>query len=372
MDIVYIKSKKIKGRLNVLSQILIKDHKGGYVDFKPMVPEDKMTNPNEIIRPLPRQKGIGHFSSFAICKGLDLGICRCRFDEDYKARFTLEKPFFTFGFCLKGNCPPNSSSGGSRHSYSMPMAPDRSSACFFKGRIVERKIKGAQEVLALAIHISPDFLLNLLNPEPLRDAQYSKIPEQLFKSRHFYADHVMTAQMKTSVHQILNNPHKGRVGNIYLESKVLELIALRLDQVFHPDDDLRVNAPMGPEDKARICRARDLLVKNHQFPPSLRELARQAGMSHTQLNKGFKALFGCTVFEYLRKERLSYARMLMEENPQDLTWIAYESGFCSSSHFAASFYKEYGVRPSQYRKSVLGSGRKASPGFSEFATTTQE
>ena len=341
----------------MLSQILIKDQ-GGYVDFKPIVPEDKAMDSNEVIRPLPRRKGRGHFSSFAICHGLDLGICRCRFDQDYMARFTLERPFFTFGFCLKGHCL----SRGTSLSSSMPMIPDRSSACFFKGRVVERKIKGAQEVLALAIHISPDFLLKLLNPDPHRNTQYSDIPEQLFQSRRFYADHIMTAQMKTSIYQILNNPHKGRVGNIYLESKVLELIALRLELVSQPDGVLRKNCPMGPDDRARICLARDLLVKNRQFPPSLRELAGQAGMSHTQLNKGFKAVFGYTVFEYLRKERLSYARMLMEENPTDLTWIAYESGFCSSSHFAASFFKEFGVRPSDYRKSLPVNSKKSHPG----------
>ncbi len=73
-------------------------------------------------------------------------------------------------------------------------------------------------------------------------------------------------------------------------------------------------------------------------------------------------MFGYTVFEYLRKEWLSYARMLMEENPVDLTWIAYESGFCSSSHFAASFFKEYGVRPSDYRKSLWANNKKNHPG----------
>lgn len=109
---------------------------------------------------------------------------------------------------------------------------------------------------------------------------------------------------------------------------------------------------MSSGDRERICRARDLLVKNLSYPPSLRKLAGQVGMSHTRLNKGFKMVFGCTVFEYLRKERLSYARMLIEKNLDDLTRIAYESGFCSSSHFAASFLKEYGIRPSEYRKSL--------------------
>ncbi|XPS88360.1 putative transcriptional regulator, AraC family [Desulfosarcina variabilis str. Montpellier] len=110
---------------------------------------------------------------------------------------------------------------------------------------------------------------------------------------------------------------------------------------------------MKPGGRERICRARDLLIKKLAYPPSLRELAEQVGMSHTQLSKGFKAVFGCTVFEYLRKERLSYARMLIEEKSVDLTWIAYESGFCSSSHFAAAFFKAYGIRPSEYRKSLI-------------------
>ena len=135
----------------MLSKIFIKDHNGGYVDFKPFVHEGGLMDTNEVIRPLPRQKGSGHFSSFALCKGLYLGICRCRFDQDYMARFTLKSPFFTFGFCIRGQ----SLSQGSCNRYSVPMESDRSSAYFFKGRVVERKIKGQQEVLALAIHISP-------------------------------------------------------------------------------------------------------------------------------------------------------------------------------------------------------------------------
>jgi len=330
------------------AQILIKDHKGDYVDFRPFVPEDGLMTPTEVIRPLPRQKGRGHFSSFAICEGLDLGICRCRFNQDYMARFTFEKPFFSFGFSIKGRCL----SRGSCFPDAAQLAPGRSSAYFFKDHVAERKIKGQQDVLTLAIHVSPDFLLKLLNPVHHRDAQYNDLPENFFQCRRFYANHIMTAQMKTAVYQILNNPHKGRVGNIYLESKSLELIALRLEQVFQSDGFHLPDLPMEPDDRDRICLARDLLVKNRQFPPSLRELAKQAGMSHTKLNKGFRAVFGCTVFEYLRKERLAYARMLMEKKPADLTWIAYESGFCSSSHFAASFLKAYGIRPSAYRKSL--------------------
>ena len=333
----------------MLSQVLIKNNQGDFVNFKPRASEDALINSNEVIRPLSEQKGRGYFSSFSICEGLGLGICRCKFDEDYMARFSLEHSFFSFAFCIKGHsflsCSLCSSS-------QIPISPGRSYACFFNDRIAERNIKGRQEVLSLAIHVSPGFLIKLLGPVLPREAQSGDTPEKAFKSCHFYKDHILTPQMKTTVYQILNNPHKGRIGNIYLESKALELIALRLEQVFQPACSPKSFFSLGIGDKERILRARDFLIKKLSYPPSLRELAGQVGMSHTQLNKGFKTVFGCTVFEYLRKERLAYARVLIEENSDDLTWIAYESGFCSSSHFAASFLREYGIRPSEYRKSI--------------------
>lgn len=333
----------------MLSEVLIKNNQGDFVNFKPLTPEDALINSNEVIRPLPEQKGRGYFSSFSICEGLGLGICRCKFDEDYMARFTLEKSFFSFVFCIKGQ---SFLSCDLCRSNQILISPDWSYANFFDDRVAERKIKGRQEVLSLAIHVSPAFLIKLLSPVHLREAQFDDNPEKAFKSCHFYKGYIMTSQIKTTVYQILNNPHKGRICNIYLESKALELIALRLEQVFAPDCSPKSPLSLGAGDRDRIFRARDLLIKKLSYPPSLRELAGQVGMSHTQLNKGFRAVFGCTVFEYLRKERLSYARMLIEENSDDLTWIAYESGFCSSSHFAASFLKAYGIRPSEYRKSM--------------------
>ncbi len=344
----------------MLSQVLIKNDKGSYVQFSSSTPKNEFDKSYELIRPLPRKKGRGHFSSFSICEGLAVGLCHCRFDEDYIAQSTLKNPLISLGFCIKGYslfrnvcCHPDP----------VVAAPGRSYAYFFEESVVEREIKGQQDVLTLGILVSPDFLIQLFNPTlhqdtQYRDTQYRDTLEKMLESRHFYADHIMTTQMETTVYQILNNPHKGEIGKIYLESKAVELIALKLEQIFQPDYSSNRNAPMVPEDRELIFQVRDLLVKNLQYPSSLRKLAKQVEMSTPRLTKGFRTVFGCTVFEYLRKERLSYARMLIEENPVDLTWIAFESGFCSSSHFAASFFKEYGIRPSEYRKSIYMTNRE--------------
>jgi AraC family transcriptional regulator, transcriptional activator of the genes for pyochelin and ferripyochelin receptors len=332
----------------MLSRVLIKNGKGNYVQFNTSASEDQSARPYERIRPLPPTIGKGHFSSFALDEGLGVGVCRGRFDREYNARFTSKGPLFYFVFGLKGHaltwnsCRPDP----------VVMAPNRSSVYFFGDPDSERKISGRQDVLSLVIHVSPDFLRKLLDPGHRWDARHEVGLESILNDGHFHSDDLMTAQMKTAFFQIVNNPHQGRIGRIYLESKALELIALKLEQVFQETRCETDNPPLSPEERERIYHARDMLIGRLQYPPSLRELAGQVGMSHARLSREFKKFFGCTVFEFLRRERLSYARMLIEEKPADLTWVAFESGFCSSSHFAASFLKAYGIRPSEYRKSL--------------------
>ncbi len=53
-----------------------------------------------------------------------------------------------------------------------------------------------------------------------------------------------------------------------------------------------------------VAQARGFLLKEIQNPPSISRVARAAGMSHPLLNRCFKRVFGCSVFEFLRKDRL--------------------------------------------------------------------
>ena len=47
--------------------------------------------------------------------------------------------------------------------------------------------------------------------------------------------------------------------------------------------------------------------------PTLDELALAVGLNEKRLNAGFRALFGATVFEVLRNERLDHARIAIAE-----------------------------------------------------------
>ncbi|WP_051309172.1 helix-turn-helix domain-containing protein [Desulfogranum japonicum] len=331
----------------MLSKVLIKNGNGDYVNYSPADNEKRGANLGEVIRPLPADKGKGYFSTILIRKELEFGVSRCKFDEDYSAKVTWPKPSVCFGFCISGQ----TLSWNSCHPTQVAMTPGNSYVHFFEDPVLERRTSGRQDLQSLVIRVSPEYLLDLLDPNRRTDAQsHGQLVKGLRRGSLFF-ENVITPEMKAVLFQVFNNPHSGQVGRIYLESKALELIAFQLEQMAGVPDQLK-NPFMSAEDKDSIHYARELLINDLQFPPSLTKLAKQVGMPHTRLNRGFKKVFGCTVFEYLRKERLLHVRKLIEEDPVDLTRIALESGFCSSSHMATSFYKEYGIKPSEYRRTL--------------------
>jgi AraC-like DNA-binding protein len=85
-------------------------------------------------------------------------------------------------------------------------------------------------------------------------------------------------------------------------------------------------------------------------PPSLGELAAAAGLTEKRLNAGFRALFGATVFETLRNERLEHARLVLDSEDVTLKAIAFRVGYNHVTNFINAFAARYGAPPRQYRR----------------------
>lgn len=88
-------------------------------------------------------------------------------------------------------------------------------------------------------------------------------------------------------------------------------------------------------------------LSNDEF--SVDQLARELGMSRSQLFRKLKALTDQSVVAYLRSYRLARARQLLRNTDLSVSEIAYEVGFKSPSHFSAAFLKEFGEQPSSTR-----------------------
>lgn len=80
-------------------------------------------------------------------------------------------------------------------------------------------------------------------------------------------------------------------------------------------------------------------------------IAKEVGGSVTKIKVIFKDAYGDTVYAFHLRKRLEKAYTLLKDTKTPINEIAEECGFKSFSHFSRSFKKEFGITPSQARKS---------------------
>lgn len=83
---------------------------------------------------------------------------------------------------------------------------------------------------------------------------------------------------------------------------------------------------------------------------SLSRLAQLTGYSEYYLGKKFKRETGQTPSEYIRRQRLQRAALLLRTTGKDVQDISEKLRFCSQSYFADSFRRFFGISPTEYRQ----------------------
>ncbi len=208
--------------------------------------------------------------------------------------------------------------------------------------------QAGERVLKFDIHIKPALFETLVGeqiqvlPASLRQVIQGSRPFE----EHFLQVGATTAPMRSAIHQILHCPYQGLTRWLYWESKVIELIALRLEQVSKPQPLWVVGLPA--EDVDRIYYARDILCQRFVDPPSLLELARLIGLNDRKLKEGFRQVFGTTVFGYLSQQRMEKACQLLKEQ-QPVAAVAAAVGYASPTSFSGTFRRQFGVSPKGYQ-----------------------
>ena len=157
-------------------------------------------------------------------------------------------------------------------------------------------------------------------------------------------------RMSAILQQILHCPYQGLVKRMYLESKVIELMALVLDHEVTIQQGEIKKSSLKPEQIERIYYAREILFQDLTDPPSLTDLAHQVGLNDFLLKQGFRQVFGTTVFGELRSHRLNVAKQLLAEQDVSIAEIAHRVGYASLNSFSKAFSREFGLRPKIYQK----------------------
>ncbi len=86
---------------------------------------------------------------------------------------------------------------------------------------------------------------------------------------------------------------------------------------------------------------------------SVETLARELGMSRTQLHRKLNALTGESSSHFIRSIRLQRAADLLRQNAGNITEIAFMVGFSSQPYFTKCFQEYYGMSPKRFQKKHL-------------------
>lgn len=84
-------------------------------------------------------------------------------------------------------------------------------------------------------------------------------------------------------------------------------------------------------------------LDNEQF--SVEYLAREAGLSRSQIHRKLRKITGQSTSRFIRHIRLKQAKKLLENRVGNVSEVAYRVGFSNTSYFSKCFHEQYGIPP---------------------------
>lgn len=205
-------------------------------------------------------------------------------------------------------------------------------------------------IVEVAFHVHPDAFRNFagnLSGELIPELQHLIRRWDLLTYERYGTQ---TPVMQVAVQQILQCPYQGVTKRMYLESKVWELVALIIEQEIQIHQGSLEIYALRASEVDRVYHAKEILLKHHDNPPSLIQLARQVGLNDRKLKQGFRQVFGTTVFGYLHHYRMELAHKLLIQGNMNITEVALKVGYVSLPSFSNAFRKKFGISPKSCRR----------------------
>ncbi|PHV62054.1 helix-turn-helix domain-containing protein [Cyanobacterium aponinum] len=231
---------------------------------------------------------------------------------------------------------------------SREVTPKNNQLFLIKDTIEKDEIPANKPILAIKLIIDKEFLNHLCFESNHPLFQHLERWRKDQEIEPFLYNCQTSAHLETLLKQIIDCPYQGCLAQMYLESKIMDLLRLQFEQILTLEIEQKLS--FNRDDIERIYQAKNILINNYKDPPSLINLARQVGLNDYKLKKGFLHCFQMTVFGYLRHYRLLEAQRLIKDYNYNIAGVASQVGYKSLGSFSSAFKAEFGVSPKQYQK----------------------
>ena len=210
-----------------------------------------------------------------------------------------------------------------------------------------------QNILFLALNIRKQVFFQDINCETLDvSEELLGVLTDLRGKQNFRFDDIFYLPIVDALSEIREQQDNGLLHSTFASSKLYEIMFLQLQQYQQKDHRAYGKTTKPDQGVALVRNAESILMSRIQDPPTIPELAKMVGINQQALKKGFKQLYGTTIRQYLNKERLKQAEVLIMNGQMKLREVALEVGYSNPSHFSRRFKEKYGVSPKYYAQQM--------------------
>jgi len=244
----------------------------------------------------------------------------------------LKENYFELRFCVAGNV------------YCKQKDTECDMCKFNASRSCTERIDSIDVV---SFRFSPMHLSQFVKPGKLRD----KLTDDVLSFSHtssFSKILSLCSRTRMVLEALLNHNYTDSLENIYINAQTQMLLLYSLECMLGDDKEVesfQCKFLANEADREKIIKAREVLLQHIGEPLTIKELSRKVAINECYLKKGFKELFGTTIFDFYQSQRMEHARYLLYEKGLSVTEVSVLLGYSSISHFSTAFKKHTGLKP---------------------------
>jgi len=153
-------------------------------------------------------------------------------------------------------------------------------------------------------------------------------------------------------HGVMSNHWSNYMNSTMRSTTGLVVIREKVSNVYQNNAAIHIEEKkLSSKDEKFLSEITQYIQNNIDNPElGVHTIMAQMNVSRTHLHRKLKELSGLSTTEFIRTIRLRKAAQLLRNKVDNISQIAYQTGFSDCSYFTKCFKKQYGVSPTNYLK----------------------
>ena len=157
----------------------------------------------------------------------------------------------------------------------------------------------------------------------------------------------LCGKTRMAIEALLNHKYSDSLENIFINAQTQILFLYSTDCMLGDKEETSFTCKFlaNEADREKIIKAREILLDHIGEPITIKALSRKVAINECYLKKGFKEIFGTTIFDFYQSQRMEHAKYLLYDKGLSVTEVSLLLGYSSISHFSTAFKKHTGLKP---------------------------